>query len=123
MSATATLHFAARYLAGAHERWQCSVATNFTLVDRSAGLPDRWVLCDVEPLRSQRKTLTLYSRRLGVFEAVVLDPETACAFALWEAETHAPRAGRFALGLIGRQAHSAFAPISAADSGARVDGD
>jgi len=112
VDATATLRFGARHLTGAHERWQCEVATNFALVDHSAELPDLWILRGAGSHASQRKTLALYSRHMGTFAAVFLDPQTARSFALWVVATHATRAGQFALRLIGSPPHSAVTPLS-----------
>jgi hypothetical protein len=118
VDATATFRFAARHLTGAHEHWECSIPTNFTLVNRESGLPSLWVLRTTgshAPAGAGR-VLALYSRRIGVFKAAFLNPDSARNFALWESETHATRTGGFALGFIGQSSHTPFTPISAAAS-------
>ena len=120
VDATATFRFAARHLTGAHEHWECSIPTNFTLVNRESGLPSLWVLRIFGPRAPADRVLALYSRRIGVFKAAFLNPDAARSFALWESETHATRTGGFALGFIGQSSHSPFTPISIAASNALV---
>ena len=114
VDATATFRFAAHHLTGAHEHCECSIPTNFTLVNRESGLPSLWVLRATGPHTPAGQVLALYSRRIGVFKAAFLNPDTARGFALWESQTHSTRAGGFALGLLGSSPHARFKPFSTA---------
>jgi hypothetical protein len=110
VEATASFRFVVRHLSAAHERWRCTIATRFPLVDHEAARPDLWVLTYKPPRGAARAALALYSARTGAFEAVFLDPQTARAFAHWMGAVRARRAGAFRLGFIDGNG-GGFAPL------------
>lgn len=100
VDATATFRFTALHLSAAHERWHCSIAENFTLVDHDARLAALWVLRFEPENGAAPQTLALYSARRGAFQAIFRNPQTARAFAQWLSQRHARHAGPYDLGLL-----------------------
>lgn len=99
VAATVQLDFAAIHRSRPHERWQCSIESEFQLVDHRSALPDLWVLQPAESVGSKNPVLALYSPSIGAFPAVFLSPAVAAGFARWLSETHATRVGEYEIGL------------------------
>lgn len=115
VDATAQLDLIAQHRSGAHEYWECSIQSDFQLVDHDAVLPRLWTL-----RRAQRgapnDTVALYKPVMGAFPLVFLDPVTAGGFGRWLSETHAARVGGFDIGWVASKDPTGFR--AATDPGA-----
>jgi len=98
VDATAQLDFTALHRFHPHQRWQCSIESDFQLVDHRSALPNLWVLQPAEHIGTHFSVLALYNPNIGAFPAVFLDPATAAGFARWLSETHARRVGKYEIG-------------------------
>jgi hypothetical protein len=116
VGATARLDFTALHRSRWHERWQCSVESDFQLVDHRAALPSLWVLQPAESTGAKFPLLALYNPSIGAFPAVFLNPATAAGFARWLRETHARRVGEYEIGLTSKIAAPGFKAQSNDDS-------
>ena len=99
VDANAELDFTARDRSRPHERWQCSIESDFQLVDHRSALPSLWILQPAEDIGEDNPMLALYNPSIGAFPAVFLNPATAAGFARWLSETHAGRIGDYEIGL------------------------
>lgn len=115
--ATAQLDFTVLHASRPHERWQCSIESDFQLVDHRAALPDLWVLQPEGDIGSKHPVLALYSRNSGAFPAVFLNPATAASFARWLSETRASRVGGYEIGLTSSMDATGFKATSNGDFG------
>jgi hypothetical protein len=100
VEATARFDFTALQRSGNYERWECSVQSDFQLVDHASVLPSLWTLQSVERVGARNATLALYNQHVGAFPAVFLDPATAAGFARWLGESRATRVGEYEIGLM-----------------------
>jgi hypothetical protein len=112
VTATARLEFTAVPRSHRHERWQCSIESDFELVDHRAALPNLWVLQPAERIGSNQPVLALYNARVGAIAAVFRDPATASGFARWLRETHARRIGKYDVGFTSKTIAAGFQPAS-----------
>lgn len=117
VGATMQLDFTALHRSRPHERWQCSIESDFQLVDHRSALPSLWVLQPAAHIGSKSSVLALYNQSIGSFPAVFLDPATAAGFARWLSETHARRVGKYEIGLTSKTAASGFQATSNDDYG------
>jgi len=117
VGATVRLDFTALHRGRAGERWQCSVASDFQLVDHRSALPDLWVLQPAQGIGPKFPVLTLYSQSVGAFPAVFLNPAAAAGFARWLSETHAGRVGDYEIGLTSKTATTGLKTASKDDLG------
>ncbi len=115
VAANARLDFTALHRSGAHERWECSVESDFELVDHRSGLPKLWVLRRMERIGAKYPMLALYNQSVGAFPAVFLDPAVAAGFARWLNETHAGQVGRYSIGLMSEANATGFQAASNED--------
>jgi hypothetical protein len=100
-----------------HEQWQCSIESDFQLVDHRAALPNLWVLQPAGLIGSDQPVLALYDAGVGAIPAVFRDPETASGFARWLRETHATRVGKYEIGFTSKTIAAAFQPASGDGAG------
>jgi hypothetical protein len=115
VDATALFDFTALQRSRPHERWQCSIESDFQLVDHRSALPNLWVLQPAESIGAKQPVLALYKQNMGAFPAIFLSPATAAGFARWLRETHARRVGEYAIGLTSKTAATGFQPASKDD--------
>lgn len=111
VNATATFEFKVLHRSGAHELWECSVRSNFQLVDHDSLLPDLWILKTHGGSGPKPVTLALYKRSVGAFPIVLLDPATAAGFARWLSQTRAGRVGEYEIGSIASAEATGFQRI------------
>ena len=116
VAATARLEFTALHRSRPHERWQCSIESDFQLVDHRAALPNLWVLQRAGLTGSNQPAVALYDPTVGAIPAVFRDPATASGFARWLRETHAARVGKYEIGFTSKQSATGFQRAS--DDGA-----
>jgi hypothetical protein len=112
VAATVQLDFTALYRSRFHERWQCSIQSDFQLVDHRSALPNLWVLQPAQAKGPASPVVALYSRSIGAFPAVFLNPAAAAGFARWLRETHAARIGGYEIGLASQSTATGFKPQS-----------
>lgn len=117
VGATVQFDFTALHRARSHERWQCSIQSDFQLVDHRSALPNLWVLQPVQDIGPKFPVLALYSQSIGAFPAVFLNPAAAAGFARWLGETHARRVGAYQIGLTSKGSPSGFKVASTDDPG------
>lgn len=112
VAATARLEFTAVHRSRPHERWRCSIESDFQLVDHDAALPDLWLLQRAGLTGSNQPVLALYNPAVGVIPAIFRDPATASGFARWLRETRATRVGKYEIGFTSKQRAAGFEPAS-----------
>lgn len=112
VSGTVQLDFTALRRSAPHERWQCSIESDFQLVDHLSALPRLWVLRPAARTGGKDLALALYDPSIGVFPAVFLDPATAAGFARWLSETHAKRVSQYQIGLTQEASATGFQAVS-----------
>lgn len=117
VGATVQFDFTALHRSRAHERWQCSIESDFQLVDHRSALPSLWVLQPAQGIGPKLPALALYSQNTGAFPAVFLDPAAAAGFARWLSETHARRVGDYEVGLTSKTSATGFKIASSDDFG------
>jgi hypothetical protein len=117
VAATVQFDFTALHRARGHERWQCSIQSDFQLVDHRSALPNLWVLQPAQGIGPKFPVLALYSQSIGAFPAVFLNPAAAAGFARWLGETHARRVGDYQIGLTSKGSASGFKVTSTDDPG------
>lgn len=117
VAATARLEFTAVHRSRPHERWQCSIESDFQLVDHHAALPDLWLLQRAGLTGSKQPALALYEPSVGAIAAVFRDPATASGFARWLRETHATRVGKYEIGFTSKKSASGFQGASSGGEG------
>lgn len=108
VGATVELDFTAIHRSRPHERWQCSIESDFQLVDHRSALPSLWVLQPATRIGANLPVLALYNPSIGVIPAIFLDPATAIGFARWLSETHAGRVGDYEIGLTSKTNATGF---------------
>lgn len=116
VGATVELDFIAVHRSRPHERWQCSIGSDFQLVDHRSALPSLWVLQPVKRTGATSPVFALYNPSVGAFPAVFLDPATAAGFARWLGETHAGRVGKYEIGLTSKTNATGFQVAARDDS-------
>ena len=108
VAATVQFDFTALHRSRLHERWQCSIESDFQLVDHRSALPNLWVLQPGDSLGSENPVVALYSASVGAFPAVFLNPATAAGFARWLSETRARKVSKYEIGLTSNTNASGF---------------
>ncbi len=109
VTATAQLDFTVLRRSRTHDLWECSVQSQFQLVDHDSVLPDLWTLQELEG-RGPSHELALYNPRVGAFPIVFRDPARAAGFARWLSETRATRVGEYEIGLVSATSATGFQP-------------
>lgn len=112
VDATLQFDFTALHRSRPHERWQCSITSDFQLVDHRSALPSLWVLQPEKSIGSKNPVLALYDENVGAFPAVFLNPAIAAGFARWLSETHARRIGEYQIGLTSKTSTTGFQATS-----------
>lgn len=116
VAGTVQLDFTALHRARSQERWQCSIQSDFQLVDHRSALPDLWVLQTAKNTGAKYPVLALYRQSIGAFPAVFMNAGAAAGFARWLRETHASRIGGYEIGLTSNSTASGFKAQSNDDS-------
>jgi hypothetical protein len=99
VEAKVALAFVASYSRRPHDRWECTVETAVTLVDRDAATPALWDLRKSEQIGRSQLWLALFNPATGPLRAIFASPADANSFAMWLQQTHATRAGEYQLGM------------------------
>jgi hypothetical protein len=99
VEAAIKLEFVALGSRSASDRWECSVESHITLVDRASVTPSLWDLRKNADRGRSEFWLALFDRRTGPFRAIFTSPADATGFAQWLHETRSTRVGPYQLGM------------------------
>jgi hypothetical protein len=99
VEATVSLTFVASRERQARQRFECSVETELTLIDREAATPALWDLRKSQDRGRSEYWLALFDPATGPFRAIFTSAADADSFVTWLRQTHSTRAGRYQLGM------------------------